>query len=197
MRIPARFIGFFLLPIFALTGCHELGHMGDLGDYGSSRRNVVGEVRYVDTRAREIEVRTEDGRTQAVRFDNQTKVAYRQRDFAVADLEPGDYVSMRTQQDRNGRLYTNEITVRESVQDRGSAGRRGRLDRFEGTVEFIDSRRGIFEVRDRENRMVTVTLPYNPPRSVTDRFSRLRERDFVRLEGRFVNQDRFELESFA
>jgi len=31
---------------------------------------------------------------------------------------------------------------------------------------------------------------------VADRFNRLREGDYVRIEGRFVNQDRFELESF-
>jgi Domain of unknown function (DUF5666) len=193
MKILTRFFT-FLLPILVLAGCHELGH---LGDYGNSSRTVVGEIRYIDTRAREIEVRTDAGRTQSVRYDNQTKVTYRQRDYAVANLEPGDYVALRTQQDRDGRSYTDQITVRESVQDRGGSSRLGRLDRFEGTVENIDSRREMFEVRDRQNRLVLVTVPHNAPRAVSDRFNRLREGDFVRVEGRFVSQNRFELESFA
>lgn len=197
MRIPMRFIGFFLLVVLAVAGCNELGQLGDLGNYGSSSRNIVGEVSNIDTRAREIEVRTDGGRTQSIRFDNNTQVVYRQRDYAVSNLEPGDYVALRTKQDRDGRLYTDQITVRESVQERGGAGRVGRQDRFEGTVESIDSRRGIFEVRDRQNRLILVTLPFNAPRNVSDRFNRLREGDFVRIEGRFVNQERFELDSFA
>jgi hypothetical protein len=196
MRILTRII--VLLPVFlALAGCYELGQMGDLGDYIGSSRTVVGEVRHVDSRAREIEVRTDGGRTQAIKYDNQTRVTYRQRDYAVSNLEPGDYVALRTQQDRDGRLYTDQITVRESVQDRGGSTTLGRLDRLEGSVEHIDSRREMFEVRDRQNRLVLVTLPHNPSRNLGERFSRLREGDFVRLEGRFVNQNRFELESFA
>jgi len=52
-------------------------------------------------------------------------------------------------------------------------------------------------VRDRDSRTVVVSLQYNPPRSVSDRFDHLREGDNVRMEGRFLNQDRFELENFA
>jgi hypothetical protein len=196
MRISTRLVA-FLVPLLTLAGCHELGHMGDFGNYGNSSRTVVGEVRYIDDRAREIEVRTDGGRMQSIRYDNQTKVTYRQRDYAVSNLEPGDYVALRTQQDRDGRLTTDQITVRESVQDRGGSSRLGRVDRFEGTVEHIDSRREMFELRDRQNRVVLVTLPNNAPRAVTDRFNRLREGDFVRVEGRFVSQNRLELESFA
>jgi hypothetical protein len=43
---------------------------------------------------------------------------------------------------------------------------------------------------------VIVSLPYSPPRTVSDRFNRLREGDQVRVEGRFLNQDRLELENF-
>jgi hypothetical protein len=62
-------------------------------------------------------------------------------------------------------------------------------------VEHVDARRGTFEVRDR-GRMVVVSVAFNAPRSVTDRFNRLREGDVVRIEGRFSNQDRFDLENF-
>lgn len=196
MKLVSGLFGFLSLALLGLTGCHELGHVDGLGGYGGSDSNLVGEVRYVDTRARQIELRTDSGRTQSVRYDDQTKVLYRQREYAVSNLEPGDYVAMRTQQDRDGRYYTDVITVRESVQDRGGAGRTSRLDRLEGTVEYIDSRRGTFEVRDRAGRRVLVSMPYDPPRVERDRFGRLREGDYVRVEGSYSNPDRFELDRF-
>jgi hypothetical protein len=62
-------------------------------------------------------------------------------------------------------------------------------------VESVDARRGTFEVRDR-GRFVVVSVPFNAPRSVMERFNRLRQGDVVRIEGRFSNQDRFDLENF-
>ena len=182
------------LALFALTGCHEVGHMDGPGDYGSSGNEVVGEVMNVDTRAREIEIRADSGRTRRIAYDNNTQVIYRQRNYSVANLERGDYVAARVQQDRDGRYYTDTVTVRDSAQDRGTIG--GRLDRTEGRVEFVDSRRGTFEIRDSRNRLIVVSVPFNAPRAVTDRFNRLRNGDYVRIEGRSVSTDRFDLESF-
>ena len=198
MKPSALLLSFLVFAILTAAGCAELGQINIPGDYGNASADVVGEVRNVDSRSRQIEIRTDAGRTWNVQYDNQTRVVYRQRDYAVSNLEPGDYVALRTQQDRDGRLYTDLVTVKESVQDRGgsSRDRAGRLDRLEGTVEYIDSRRGQFEVRDRGNRLIVVNLQYNAPRTVSDRFDRLREGDTVRIEGRFVNQDRFELENF-
>ncbi|HEU4344923.1 MAG TPA: hypothetical protein VFU31_25520 [Candidatus Binatia bacterium] len=199
MAFGRYFGGFFLLAVLGLAGCHELGHVDGLGDYGNAGGELAGEIAYVDTRAREIELRADSGRTSKVKYDNRTKVIYRQREHVVADLEPGDYVAMRTQQDRDGRLYTDLITVRDSVQERGGYGGSGRADRFEtveGRVQHIDARRGTFEIRNRSNRAVVVLVPYNPPRPVSDRFNRLREGDHVRLEGRFIGEGRFEMENF-
>ena len=199
MKSMARFFGILFLSGLALAGCHELGHVGDSGDYGSTtNNNVVGEVRRIDTRNREIQLRTDAGRSVDVRYDNRTSVTYRQKNYDVTNLEPGDYIAMRTERDRDGRLYTDQVTVRESAQDRGGKGRgSARLDSVEGTVEYIDTRRGTFDVRNRQNRLVIVTIPDNASRSVSDRFNRLREGDNVRVEGRFITQDRFELENFA
>jgi hypothetical protein len=198
MKTVARAFGMLLLGLFTLAGCHELGHIGDSGDYGRTNNNIVGEVRRIDTRNREIQLRTDGGRNVDVSYDNRTRVTYRQKDYDVTNLEPGDYVAMRTDRDRDGRLYTDQVTVRESAQDRGGRGRGiGRLDAVEGTVEYIDARRGTFDIRNRQNRLVIVTIPDNAPRSVSDRVKRLREGDNVRVEGRFITQDRFELENFA
>ena len=197
MKLATRLFGFLTVAALALAGCHELGHVDGLGDYGSSSSDLVGEVQYVDTRAREIEIRTDSGRTSVVRYDNNTQVTYRQRNYAVDNLERGDYVAARVQQDRDGRPVANSITVRESVQDRGSSsGGRGRLDRAEGRVEYVDARRGTFEIRDQRNRLIVVSVDFNAPRTVTDQFNRLRNGDYVRIEGRSVNADRFELENF-
>lgn len=198
MKLTKRWIAVLLLMLFGLSGCPELSQIEGLSGYGSVGGNdVVGEIRDIDTRAQQIKLRTDGGRNLDVQYDNRTRVTFQQRDYDVSNLEPGDYVAMRAQQDRDGRLYTDLVTVRESVQDRsGTSGRAGRLDRLDGRVEYIDTRRGMFEIRDRQNRLVVVTLPYNSPRSVSDRFDRLREGDNVRLEGRLVNQDRLELEAF-
>jgi hypothetical protein len=198
MKSASRVFAMMAFAFLVFAGCHEPGHVNGPGDYGGGN-DVVGEVRYVDTRAREIELRSESGRTVIVKYDNRTRVTFRQKDYSVSNLEPGDFVAMRTQQDRDGRLYTDLVAVRESAQDRsGSSGRSGRpdrLDRFEGAVENVDTRRGTFEVRDR-GRLVVVSVPFNAPRSVMERFNRLRQGDVVRIEGRFSNQDRFDLENF-
>lgn len=199
MKMATRFLGLFLFSALAFAGCHELGHIDGMGDYGGTQtqgRDIVGEVEYVDTRAREIEIRTDDRRTIAVRYDNRTQVVYRQRNYSVENLERGDYIAVRTQQDRDGRNYADAITVRESVQDRGGRAGSGRFDSLSGRVEYIDQRRGTFELRDSRNRTIVVSVPFNSPRQVIDRFNRLREGDNVRIEGRSVSPERFELESF-
>jgi Domain of unknown function (DUF5666) len=202
MKRTIRVLGFLSWSFLFLTGCSELGQIGFPGDYGHwGGSDLVGEVRYIDTRARQIELSTDAGRKFLVKYDNNTRVTYRQRDYAVANLETGDYVAVRAQQDRDGRYFTDLITVRESVQERGGygtgGGNVGRLDKLEGRVEYVDSRRGTFEIRDRSNRLVVVSLPYDAPRVISDRFKRLREGDYVRVEGRFINLERFELENFV
>jgi hypothetical protein len=208
MTSTKLFIGALIISALALAGCPELGQitgLEGLGGYGGTAagRDVVGEVEHVDTRARQIEVRTDDRRTAVLRYDDRTQVVYRQRNYTVDNLEAGDYIAARVQQDRDGRNYTDTITVRESVQDRGgrSGGGSGRAtsrgyDQVDGRVEYIEPRRGTFELRDSRNRMLLVSLPFNAPRQVLDRFNRLREGESVLIEGRLVGNDRFELERF-
>jgi hypothetical protein len=285
MRTLKLWVGLLLLPLLAIAGCHELTHDGP-GDYGSVGSSIVGEIQYINTNTREIELRQDSGRSWTIRFDQNTKVVYQQRSYAVTNLEPGDYVALNTQQDRDGRLFTDYITVRENARDRGLAtvgsevfgqiishsnvtnqidiqrDRGGRIslgydaqtrflhqgnifsvfnlrqgdlvsvtvrsqrdsqgrpmanvltlrqtaqesasgskvstrfDRFEGIVSNIDARRGTFELRDARNRLVIVSIPHNAPRAISDRFNRLRAGENLRVEGRFIDQDRFDLENF-
>ncbi|MGH7817692.1 MAG: hypothetical protein ACREOR_09925 [Candidatus Binatia bacterium] len=196
MRAAKRLLGFLSLAILMLTGCPAVGPL-DTGGYGGLNNDVVGEVQFVDTQNLELEIRTDAGRRTLVRYDNNTQVVYRQRTYPVTSLERGDYVAARVQQDRDGRPSTASITVRETAQDRGMGASVGnRLDRTEGRVENIDNRRGTFEIRDQRNRIVVVSIALNAPRTVTDRFNRLRNGDYVRIEGRGVSADRFDLETF-
>ena len=146
----------------------------------------------------EIEIRTDSGRTAVVGYDDQTQVIYRQRNYSVTNLERGDYVAAHVQRDRDGRDFADTITVRESVQERSGTGRQtgSRVDRLEGRVEDVDPRRGTFDIRDSRNRVVTVSVAFNAPRSVRDRFDRLRSGDYVRIEGRAGGSDQFDLENF-
>ena len=196
MKLRKWLFGILSVAALALTGCDELARVGGLGNYGSLGSDLVGEVENVDTRAREIQIRTDSGRTSVVRYDDRTQVIYQQRNYSVANLEPGDYVAARVQQDRNGQNYTDTITVREGVQDRKNRRGSARLDRIEGRVEYVDERRGTFELRDSRNRLIVVAVPFNAPGSVMDRFNRLRTGDFVRIEGRAAGSDRFDLENF-
>ncbi len=188
------------LALAAATGCYEIGHIGDTpGDiYGGKQESeIIGEVRWVDPRLREIEVRGDDGRVRSARYDNRTRVVYRRQEYSVTNLEPGDFVAMRIQQSTSGNPYTDLIRVRQSVQERGGMTTpRDRIARLDGTVEYVDSQRGLFELRDQYGKKVMVTLPYNARRSDVDRLRRLRSGDYIRVEGQFLNQDRFELAAF-
>ena len=51
MKTLLRLCGIFSLAAVAFAGCHELGHIDGLGDYGGfGNTDVTGEVENVDTR---------------------------------------------------------------------------------------------------------------------------------------------------
>lgn len=87
-----------------------------------------------------------------VRYDNNTKVFYQQRNYTVSNLEPGDHVAVRTQQHRNGRLYTDLVTVGNSVQNRVYSGAAGVLH---GTVQRNGPRSSQILMATDDKRQVT------------------------------------------
>jgi hypothetical protein len=201
MKLARRWLSIGVLAAISFAGCDEASRIIGIGGHDRSaapERNVVGEVEYIDGRTRELEVRTESGRTALLRYDDRTQVVYHQRNYSAANLERGDYIAARIQQERDGRSYTDMITVRESVQDRAGGQREGsggRLERIDGRIESIDPRRGTFELRDSRDRLIVVMIPFNAPRVVIDTFNRLRQGDSLEIEGRRVGA-RFELENF-
>lgn len=71
-----------------------------------------------------------------------------------------------------------------------------RLQTVDGSVERVHLQRYSFEMRDQSKERVIVSVPFTARRSDVDRFRALREGDFVRVEGRFLDRERFELDSF-
>jgi hypothetical protein len=126
---------------------------------------------------------------------------YRGREYPVTQLETGDIVAMQLRQDSRGNSYTDLIRIQESIQDRNQ--RRGNgaspgpgIQTLDGRVEQLDFQRSSFEIRGQSRDRVIVSLPDNAQRSDVDRFRALRSGHYVRVEGRFLDRERFELENF-
>lgn len=183
---------------------------GRPGGYGYET-DIRGEVRSVGSR--HIELRTDGGRHTRVRYDGRTDVRYRDRRYSVRNLDRGDQVVVRVDDRGSGERYARWITVRRSARGDGAYDRRtddrrvrGRVPgrrsevyertALEGRVGRVDRDGDRFELRGTRQGTVWVTAPRNASRGVRDRISRLREGQHVRLRGRFLSDNRFEVEGF-
>ena len=143
----------------------------------------------------------EDGRTNVLRYDiDRTRVTYHGWDYAVGDLEAGDRIAYSSAP--RSSAYVETIRVLEPLQARSSPGvarpdrARPRTDIIEGTVDRVDRSLGVFDVRPRTGRTVTVSVPYNARSADVDSFRSLRRGDPARVEGEFVSPDSFQLLAF-
>lgn len=185
-----------LMLALAGTGCAQMGGFEDIlgGGLPGQGGDLRAEVQSVDTRDREIHVRTDDGRSAAVLYDERTRVVYRNQDYSVTALERGDLVRMRVEETRTGTLYTDLVEVERSVsegQDSGSA------RRMEGSVTWIDDASGQFLLDTRNEGDVMVNLPNNPPSDMVRDFRNLDRNDYVRVEVRWISQRQVELVRFG
>jgi len=162
---------------------------------------LTATVERVNAESREINLRPNDGRTMVIGYSTDTRVLYRGREYPVSELETGDIVAIQLRQDSRGNSYTDLIRVQESIRDRDRS--RGDTSRpaigtqtVDGRVEQVDFQRSSFEMRDQFRELVFVSVPDNAHRSDVDRFRALRSGDYVRVEGRFLDRERFELDSF-
>jgi hypothetical protein len=84
-------------------------------DLATNRRDstgdVVGTVQRVDERAREIHLRTTEGRTTIVKYSPSTTVTRRDRDLRVEDLRSGDLVLVGVARDSRGDQYAEFIRM--------------------------------------------------------------------------------------
>jgi len=191
----------FAMTLTLSAGCMENIALVGRPSLEEGREDIVGEVARLDTSSRQIYLRATESRTPVVGYSANAQVLYRGRDYAVSQLEPGDLVAMQVNQDARGNYYTDLIRVQESIRDRnqsrrGDANPDSRIQTLDGRVEQLDFQRRSFEIRDQSRERVIVSLASNAERSDVDRFRNLRDGDYVRVEGRFLDRQRFELATF-
>ena len=199
--------------VLTLTGCAgtNLGQLGEIlggamGAPGGQQQNgqVLAEVTNVDTRQQVIQLRTQQGQTGNVMFDQNTIVVYQNQQYPVTALERGDVAYFQLQQGQQGSTYAARIDVQQSVQERtgqqtgttqgGTYGQQ-QMVQLSGTVGRIDYNQGWFELRT-QNGTATVRLPYNAGEAQADYFRRLRTGQNVRVEGTNLGNGQVDLYRF-
>jgi hypothetical protein len=201
-RINRAALGLTLtLALTAIVGCSDNIALVGRPTLELGQDEFVAEVDRLDSSSREIHLRPNNSRTRVVGYSTDARVLYRGREYPVSQLEAGDIVAMQLKQDSRGNSYTDLIRVQESIRDRdqsqGGIIRPGTASQtVDGRVEQLDFQRSAFEIRDQSRARVLVSLPYNARRSDVDHFRALRVGDYVKVEGRFVDRERFELENF-
>jgi len=201
-RINRAALGLTLVvALTAIAGCSENIALVGRPTLELGQDEFVAEVDRLDTSSKEIHLRPNNSRTRVVGYSTDARVLYRGREYPVNQLETGDIVAMQLKQDSRGNSYTDLIRVQESIRDRDQS--RGETIRpgtgsqtVDGRVEQLDFQRSSFEIRDQSRERVLVSLPYNARRSDVDHFRALRVGDYVKVEGRFLDRERFELVNF-
>jgi hypothetical protein len=196
LRRAAR-AGAAVAALAALGACSSTGSLGDiLGGVlgGGGGQQVAGTIRGVDTRNQQITLQQSNGQNVALGYDNNTRVVFENRNYAVTNLEYGDEVVARVL-NNNGAYHTDSITVTRSVGGTATGNTSGNVQSFQGTVRQIDRQNGAFTM-DVNNGTLTVSLPYNVNSRDLQRFQNLRSGDAVRFYGAFLNNSRVELRQF-
>jgi hypothetical protein len=194
-----------LAAMIGMTGCAQLGNLGGLADIlgaiggGAGQQQqgqLTAEVQQVNARQQSIQIRTREGQTGSVLYDQNTVVVYQQQQYPVTALEAGDVANFHLQQAANNNLYASRIDVVQSVQERSGQSGSGQLYQVAGRVGNVDQNRGVFELQTQTSGVIIVSLPRNPGSAVADRFRRLRTGDSIGVEGHMVAQGRLELTRF-
>jgi hypothetical protein len=167
-------------------GCEELALLGRPPlDTRSRRENVefIGTIEEFDHSRREFYLRTQGGQSQIVTYTDRTRVAVEGNEISPSELGRGDMIEVRMHGTADGRAVADSIRVRE----------RGDGDSIvEGTIERVLSDRRIIELRTSSGALTSVYLPQNSPEITEQEFSQLRSGDFVRFQGIFLGENRFE-----
>jgi hypothetical protein len=168
-------------------GCQELALLGRPAlDTHSRRENVefVSIIEELDHSRRELYLRSEGGQSQIVTYTNRTRVVVEGKQISPSELGRGDIIEVRMHGTADGRAVADSIRLRE---------RGDRNTTIEGAVERVLSDRRVIELRTSSGALTSVYLPQNSPEITEQEFSQLRSGDFVRFEGIFLGENRFEL----
>jgi hypothetical protein len=186
--------------LLVLAACSSNGGLGNvLGSVlggGGQQNQVSGYVQGVDTRSQYIALQASNGQSVNIQYDNQTKVVYNNQSYPVSSLDRGDQVTARIQSTNNGSYYTDLVQVDQPVQGSNGSTASGSVQTIQGTVRGVDTQNGLFSLDLGTGTRVTVSMPYSPSRADRNRFQNLRQGDYVRIAGVYVNSSRVELRQF-
>ena len=184
-----------LVMLAACSGTGGLGSvLGSVLGGGQGANQVSGYVQGVNTRSQYIALQSSSGQSVNIQYDNQTRVVYNNQSFPVTSLDRGDQVTARIQSANNGAYYTDLVQVDQPVQG-STATTGGNVQSLQGTVRQIDFQNGLFTM-DVSTTRLTVSMPYSPSRADQNRFLNLRQGDYVRIAGVYLNSSRVELRQF-
>lgn len=183
----------------AVAACSNMGSLGNvLGSVlgGGGGNQVDGTVSGIDTRNQQLSLQSSDGQTVALAYDNNTRVIYQNRQYAVTSLDPGDHVSAFIAQLQNGGYYADSVVVVQPASGSNTSTTSGNVQSLQGTVRQIDRQNGLFTVDVGNGTILTVSLPYNTSSNDVNRFNNLRAGDYVRFYGVYSTARRVELRQF-
>lgn len=162
--------------------------------------DVIGAVERVDVGAHRLYLRSNSGERSSVAFTDDAQVFDRGREFPITRLAPDDVVAMQIKRDARGESYVDLIRLQ--VAARADRGLREetmpapKIETLSGTVQRVNRRDDSFELENSPNKMVSVALSEYVRDSDRELFQKLRSGDHVRIEGRFIGRERFEMLSF-
>jgi PHD/YefM family antitoxin component YafN of YafNO toxin-antitoxin module len=186
--------------LMGIPGCMENIALFPRPSLPEAEPDVVGSVERVDLDERRLYLRPQGGGRRVVLYSRDAQVFYRGREYPVTRLVPGDVVEMQMKRDTRGELYVDSIRIQEENVSgrvrRDDFTTAPRIERLAGTVESINRRDVSFELNNRPGQIVLVALSEYVRDSDRERFRTLRSGDHVRIEGKYVSRDRFEMLSF-
>lgn len=187
------------MPLIGVAGCMENIALIGRPTIAEGESDVRGEIERVDFPSRRIYLRPNGSDRRVVAYSTDAKVLYRGREYPLTRLETGDVVALQLKRDARGDSYTDLVRVQENVREQSrSEGRSAapRIQTLSGRVDRIDVRGNSFDLDDQQNQPVLVVLSESARDSDRERLRRLKDGDRVRIEGRFMGRDQFELLSF-
>ncbi len=184
-------IMFTLTVTFFSSGCESVALVGRPTlplEAGTAEIELVGQVDGLDLGERIIFIATRTGERRRVRYDAGTRVLIAGREYPVTGLRVGDRVTLQLFTDERGNTYTDLVRVRSDSHTTAGI--------LEGRVERTRTDLGFLEVRSPSGELTRVYLPYNPTQVLNEAFRRIRTGHFVRVEGSYIGDGRFELVAF-
>jgi len=189
-----------LAMLIGTPGCMDQIALFPRASLPEGEPDMVGSVERVDVAAHRLYLRSKSGERSSVAFSDDAQVFDRGREFPITRLAGGDIVAMHIKRDIRGESYVDLIRLQEVA--RTERGLREEtmpapnIETLSGTVQRVNRPEESFDLENTLNKTVSVALSDYVRDSDRERFQKLRSGDHVRIEGRFIGRDRFEMLSF-